>query len=143
MRGDIDSPIIFNIVVDAIIRDIAASGDYNYEVLLKSFYADDGASCDTDPAKVQSLANAFKDRFERVGLEMNDIKTKAMIVIGRRLQRCNRRKHLIDYIKEKARLIVNAHWRRFNANSVVLCRRDRDSSSISQGKFVRAAERHG
>jgi hypothetical protein len=61
--GDIDSPIIFNIVVDAIIRDIAASGDY--EVLLKSFYADDGAICDTDPAKVQSLANAFKDMFER------------------------------------------------------------------------------
>ena len=59
--GDIDSPIIFNIVVDAIIRDIAASGDYVYEVLLKSFYADDGAICDTDPAKVQSLANAFKD----------------------------------------------------------------------------------
>jgi len=80
--GDIDSPIIFNIVVDAIIRDIAASGDYDYEVLLKSFYADDGAICDTDPAKVQSLANAFKDRFERVGLEMNDVKTKAMIVEG-------------------------------------------------------------
>jgi hypothetical protein len=35
--GDIDSPIIFNIVVDAIIRDIAASGDYDYEVLLKTF----------------------------------------------------------------------------------------------------------
>jgi hypothetical protein len=41
-----------------------------------------GAICDTDPGKVQSLANAFKDRFERVGLEMNDIKTKAMIVEG-------------------------------------------------------------
>ena len=26
--GDIDSPIIFNIVVDAIIGDIVASGDY-------------------------------------------------------------------------------------------------------------------
>jgi hypothetical protein len=26
--GDIDSPVIFNIVVDAIIRDIAASGDH-------------------------------------------------------------------------------------------------------------------
>jgi hypothetical protein len=38
--GDINSPIIFNIVVDAIIRDIAASGDDDYEVLLKSFYAD-------------------------------------------------------------------------------------------------------
>ena len=35
--GDIDSPIIFNIVVDAIIRDIAASGDYDYEVLLNLF----------------------------------------------------------------------------------------------------------
>jgi hypothetical protein len=78
--GDIDSPIIFNIVVDAIIRDIVASGDYT--ILLISFYADDGAICDNDPARVQSLADAFKDRFERVGLEMNDIKTKAMIVKG-------------------------------------------------------------
>jgi hypothetical protein len=32
---------------------------------------------------VQSLADAFfKDRFEQVSLEMNDIKTKAMIVEG-------------------------------------------------------------
>jgi hypothetical protein len=31
---------------------------------------------------VQSLADAFKGRFERVGLEMNDKKTKAMIVEG-------------------------------------------------------------
>ena len=31
---------------------------------------------------MQSLADAFKDRFERVGLEMNEIKTKALIVEG-------------------------------------------------------------
>jgi len=68
-------------VVDAIIQDIVTSGDY--AILLKSFYADNGAICDTeDLAKVQSLANAFKDRFERVGLEMNEVKTKAMIVEG-------------------------------------------------------------
>jgi hypothetical protein len=78
--GDIDSPIIFNIVVDAIIRDIAASVDHI--ILLQIFYADDGAICDTDPARVQSLADAFQERFERVGLEMNDIKTKAMLVEG-------------------------------------------------------------
>jgi hypothetical protein len=90
--------------VDAIIRDIVASGDYM--ILLKPFYADGGAlSCDTnnDTAKVQSRADAFKDRFERVGLEMNDIKTKVMIV----------GQHLIDFINKKARLIVNAPWRRF------------------------------
>ena len=38
---------------------------------------------------------------------------------------------MIDYINKKARLIVNAHWRRFNAYSVVLCRRDSDSSRAS------------
>jgi hypothetical protein len=63
-----------------LIRDIVASGDYM--ISLKSFYTDDGAICDNDPASVESLADAFKDRFERVGLEMNDIKTKAMIVCG-------------------------------------------------------------
>jgi hypothetical protein len=31
---------------------------------------------------VQFLADAFKDRFECVGLEMNNIKTKTMIVEG-------------------------------------------------------------
>jgi hypothetical protein len=73
--GDIDSPIIFSIVVDAIIQDIVTSGDY--AILLKSFYADNGAICDTeDLAKVQSLADAFKERFEQVGLETNDIKPR-------------------------------------------------------------------
>jgi hypothetical protein len=52
-------------------------------ILLQQFYADDGATCDNDPARVQSLlADAFKDRVERVVLEMNDIRTKAMIVEG-------------------------------------------------------------
>jgi hypothetical protein len=81
--GDIDSPIIFNL--DAIIRDIAASGDHI--ILLQLFYADDGAICDTDPARVQSLADAFKDRFEQVGIEMNVIKTKAMLVEGAKAPR--------------------------------------------------------
>jgi hypothetical protein len=81
--GDIDSPSIFNIVVDAIIRDIAARGDYDYMVLLKKILCrPDGAICDTDPARVQSLADDLKDRFERVGMEMNDIETKAMVVEG-------------------------------------------------------------
>jgi hypothetical protein len=68
----------------------------------------DGAICDTDPAMVQSrLADAFKDRFEPVGLEMNDIiKTKAMIVEGTKAPKMQ---HLIDYINKKAKLIVNAH----------------------------------
>jgi hypothetical protein len=50
---------------------------------------------------------------------------------------------LIDYINKKARPTVNAHWRRFSASSGDLCRRDRDSNSISRGKSVREAERHG
>jgi hypothetical protein len=39
---------------------------------LQLFYADNGAIGDNDPARVQSLADVFKGRFERVGLEMND-----------------------------------------------------------------------
>jgi hypothetical protein len=68
-------------VQSVIIRDIGTSGDHI--ILLQLFYADNGAICNTDPARVQSLAaGAFQDKFERVGLEMNDIKTKALILEG-------------------------------------------------------------
>ncbi len=72
--GDISSSIIFNIAVDAVIRDIEATGEFNFEELLEIFYADDGAIVDEDPIKVQALADAFTERFARVGLHMNETK---------------------------------------------------------------------
>ena len=127
-------------MVDASIRDIVACGDHS--ILLQLFYADDGAICDNDPARVQSLADAFKDMFERVGLEMNNIKTKAMIVEGVKAPKMQS-KAAFDRLHKQEGLIVNAHWRRFSASSVVLCCRDRVSNDISQGKPVREAERRG
>jgi hypothetical protein len=67
--GDIFLPIAFNIVVDAIIRDIEAMEQYEVdqkmvellrmEELLELFYADDGVIGHEDLEKVQALADAF------------------------------------------------------------------------------------
>jgi hypothetical protein len=43
---------------------------------------DDGAIADEDPIKVQASADAFTERFARVGLHMNETKTKGMVVKG-------------------------------------------------------------
>ena len=77
--GDISSPVIFNIVIDAIIRDVDADPTL-VEALLEMFYADDGILADKDPEKVQTLTDAFTERFARVGLKMNDKKTKTMVL---------------------------------------------------------------
>lgn len=58
------------------------TGGFDLKEILNLFYADDGAIRDMDPAKVQVLADAFTDRSTRVGLHMNEIKTKGMVVIG-------------------------------------------------------------
>jgi hypothetical protein len=80
--GDVDSPIIFNIVIDAVIRDIEACRPEETATADQLFYADDGAIMDTDPGKVQKLTDDYAERFSRVGLMMNDKKTKAMVVDG-------------------------------------------------------------
>jgi hypothetical protein len=80
--GDVDSPIIFNIVIDAIIRDIEVCRPEETATADQLFYADDGAIMDTDPDKVQRLTDDYTERFSRVGLMMNDKKTKAMVVNG-------------------------------------------------------------
>jgi hypothetical protein len=70
--GDVDSPIIFNIVIDAIIRNIVeACRPEESTTADQLFYADDGAIMDTDPEKVQRLTDDYTERFSRVGLQEN------------------------------------------------------------------------
>jgi hypothetical protein len=66
--GEFDSPIISNIVIDAIIRDIEACRPKETATADQLFYADDGDIMDTDPEKVQRLTEDYTERFLRVGL---------------------------------------------------------------------------
>ena len=69
-------------MVDAIIRDIEASRPDEIKTVAQLFYADDGVVADNDPEKVQRLVDDYTERFSRVGLKMNDKKTKAMVMEG-------------------------------------------------------------
>jgi hypothetical protein len=88
-QGDPMSPTIFNIVVDAVVRqwlsqvcnDAVAMNGLDYEVGEKCvlFYADDGLVAAMDKGWVQESFDTLINLFERVGLRTNTQKTKAMI----------------------------------------------------------------
>ncbi len=89
-QGDIMSPIIFNIVADAVIRESEAQfcgGDPNRHLLVDAlFYADDGALSGEDAAEVQKFLDIYTVNFSRVGLKMNAEKTEAMIMNGGKIR---------------------------------------------------------
>jgi hypothetical protein len=82
-QGDIISPMIFNIVADAVIRHTEWKCLKEGKGLITSlFYADDGLLMGTDEKTVQYYLDSYTENFARVGLKMNSEKTKAMIVEG-------------------------------------------------------------
>ena len=86
-QGDIMSPTVFNIVVDAVINFCEATfktAHPNKDLPKILFYADDGVITGSDPILVQSMLDIYTDAFLRVGLKMNVAKTKSMIMAGRK-----------------------------------------------------------
>ena len=79
-QGDTDSPIIFNIIVDGVLR--SWKGNEAYEESDALFYADDGLMENTDPEKLQKDMNRIIALFEKVGLRTNETKTKYMVFRG-------------------------------------------------------------
>jgi len=79
-QGDIDSPIIFNLVADAVIR--AAKQTEGFGETRMCFYADDGLIENQEPKILQKDLDVIINLFERVGLKTNEIKTKLMVVRG-------------------------------------------------------------
>ena len=77
-QGDIDSPIIFNVIVDAVLR--CWEEGRTYRGSKGCFYADDGLLDTTDPNALQSDLESMLKLFGQVGLQPNAIKTKFMIV---------------------------------------------------------------
>jgi Reverse transcriptase (RNA-dependent DNA polymerase) len=79
-QGDIISPIIFNIVVDCVLREwYRILGDTDLTAI---FYADNGCLAGYFANNVQQSLDLFISLFSRVGLQLNATKTKAMIVLG-------------------------------------------------------------
>ena len=79
-QGDVDSPIIFNIIIDAVLR--AWKKSTNFCKSDSCFYADDGLLQNQDPILLQKDLDCLFELFSRMGLKPNASKTKFMIFRG-------------------------------------------------------------
>jgi exonuclease III len=80
-QGDITSPIIFNILVDCVLREWYRLLE-DPTILSVYFYADDGRLSGYSPTAIQFGLDLFQDLFSRIGLHFNAKKTKTMISIN-------------------------------------------------------------
>jgi hypothetical protein len=80
-QGDIVSPTIFNILVDAVIREWYHQLQIENlaETVGAIFYADDGHLYSTNADALQRATDLIVKLFERMGLQANPNKTKAMV----------------------------------------------------------------
>ena len=81
-QGYVDSPIIFNALVDAEHRVWKKMRYFIQKPSLSRFYADDGLVENTDSIQLKQDLNAITNFFIKVGLKANDKKTKYMIMRG-------------------------------------------------------------
>ena len=79
-QGDIDSPIIFNLIIDAVLR--TWKQQQHFKESQSCFYADDGLLENTDPKQLQQDLDHIIELFSRVGLKANETKTKYMVIRG-------------------------------------------------------------
>jgi hypothetical protein len=80
-QGDIASPTIFNILVDAVVREWyhQLQSEGIHDIVRATFYADDGHIFSTDATALQRATDLLVNILERMGLQTNATKTKAMI----------------------------------------------------------------
>jgi hypothetical protein len=83
-QGDVLSPIIFNIVMDCVLREWFDKIGKESSDLISIFYADDGRLAGYTASSVQQGIDLFIDLFARMGLQLNATKTKAMFSLGAR-----------------------------------------------------------
>lgn len=76
-QGDPLSPTIFNVVVDAVVRDLLSHPGFNDLKVI--FYADDGLIATSNARMAQEAINHITSLFSRMGLQMNATKTKTVL----------------------------------------------------------------
>ena len=76
-QGDTNSPIIFNLIIDAVVQKWKSKTEGKGG--RASFYADDGLIENTDPKKLQKGLDEMIGLFEQFGLQTNEKKFKVMI----------------------------------------------------------------
>ena len=82
-QGDIMSPpVIFNVMVDAVVRHWRATDSTGIDLETLLFYADDGLLAGTDAQQVQESLDVITKGFLSVGLKMNATKTEYMTMEG-------------------------------------------------------------
>lgn len=79
-QGDTDSPIIFNVIIDAVLH--RAQGEAAYGGSDQSFYADDGLLKNSDHRALQRDVDRMVELFALFGLRANHGKTKYMVLRG-------------------------------------------------------------
>jgi exonuclease III len=79
-QGDIMSPLIFNIMVDVVIRHWQHQHPNSAETVI--FYADDGMLAGTDAEQLQESLDIVTKGFGSLGLKMNAEKTEFMVMSG-------------------------------------------------------------
>ena len=80
MPGDTDSPVIFNVVIDAIIRTWKTQQEYQGSDTC--FYVDDGIIQNMDPKLLQKDLDEMLVLFKEMGLHPSATKTKFMVFRG-------------------------------------------------------------
>ena len=75
-QGDIMLPVIFNVIVDAVIRHWRNTDSTGFDLETLLFYADDGLLVGTDAQQVQESLDVITKGFLLVGLRMNATKTE-------------------------------------------------------------------
>ena len=80
-QGDIISPLIFNVMVDVVVRHWRHLTGDTLDTTI--FYADDGLLAGTDAQALQQSLNIITEGFNSLGLKMNASKTEWMETVSR------------------------------------------------------------
>jgi exonuclease III len=84
-QGDVVSPMIFNILLDCILKTWRRENPVMADIIQTIFYADDGLLQSLDEVSLQIALDEFTTYFKRVGLEMNARKTQSMVAVPGRI----------------------------------------------------------
>jgi Reverse transcriptase (RNA-dependent DNA polymerase) len=86
-QGDIISPTLFNIMLDAVLRDSDNNAQMD-NITKVQFYADKGFIASPDHTITQHTLDALLHSFAKFGLRINTTKTESMVMVGGKPTHC-------------------------------------------------------